>query len=87
MKHFRAFAQEMSVAVEIECFASLAALGRTLEADVNSYRLLVLETAVGDADGIAFARLLRQRGCDAEILFLSRDSARAREAYGAFLHQ
>lgn len=84
MKHFRAFAQEMSVAVEIECFASLAALGRTLEADVNSYRLLVLETAVGDADGIAFARLLRQRGCDAEILFLSGDSARAMEAYGAF---
>lgn len=84
MKQFRMFAQEMSVTAEIECFASLAALGRMLETDVNGYRLLVVETRVGDADGIAFARLLRQRGCNAEILFLSGDSAGAMEAYGAF---
>ena len=30
MKHFRAFAAELSVSVEIECFASLVQLGKVM---------------------------------------------------------
>lgn len=84
MKYFRAFAAELSVAVEIDCFASLSLLGKTLEGNVNAYRLLVLETAVGEADGIAFARALRAQGCDAEILYLAGDAERVLDAYGTF---
>lgn len=84
MKYFRALASEMSVMTEIECFASLAALGKTLESDVNAYRLLVLETTVGEADGIAFACALRKQGCDSEILFVTGETERAVEAYAAY---
>ncbi len=84
MKHLRAFAAELSVTVEVECFASLSLLGKALEGDVNAYRLLVLETAVGGADGIAFARALRSRGCDAEILYLTESAEKAIDAYSTF---
>lgn len=84
MKYFRTFAAELSVAVEIECFASLSLLGKALESNVNAFRLLVLETAVGGADGIAFARALRTQGCDSEILYLTGDVGKALEAYGTF---
>ena len=84
MKHLRAFAAELGVTVEVECFASLSLLGKALEGDVNAYRLLVLETAVGGADGIAFARTLRSRGCDAEILYLTESAEKAIDAYSTF---
>ena len=84
MKHFRAFAAELSVSVEIECFASLVQLGKALETNVNAYRLLVLETTVGGVDGIGFARGLRTQGCDSEILYLTGDGSKALEAYGTF---
>lgn len=84
MKYLRAFAAELSVSVEVECFASLALLGKALEGDVNAYRLLVLDAVVGDADGIAFARELRARGCDAEILYLTGSADRALDAYSTF---
>jgi DNA-binding LytR/AlgR family response regulator len=84
MKHFRTFAAELSVFVEIECFASLSLLGKALENNVNAYRLLVLETAVGGEDGVAFARELRTEGCDAEILYLTGNAERAMEAYNTF---
>lgn len=84
MRHFRAFASELSVAVEVECFASLSSLGKTLEGNANAYRLLVLDTAVGGADGIAFARSLRAQGCNAEILYLTGEAEKAIEAYGTF---
>ena len=84
MKHLRLFATELSVFVEIDCFASLSLLGKALESNVNAYRLLVLETAVGEVDGVAFARTLRAGGCDSEILFLTGNADRAMEAYGAY---
>ncbi len=84
MKHFRAFAAELSVSVEVECFASLAQLGRTLESNVNAFRLLVLDTTVGEADGIGFARALRAGGCNSEILYLTGDVDKALEAYSTF---
>jgi len=84
MRYLRAFAAELSVAVEIECFASLTLLGKALEGDVNVYRLLVLDTAVGDADGIAFVRTLRSKGCDAEILYLTGNAEKAMDAYSTF---
>ncbi|MBO5305371.1 MAG: response regulator transcription factor [Clostridia bacterium] len=84
MKYLRTFAAELTVAVEIECFASLTLLGKALEGDANAYRLLVLETAVGGADGIAFARMLRSKGCDAEILYLTECADRALDAYSTF---
>lgn len=84
MKYLRAFAAELLVSVEVECFASLTLLGKALEGDVNAYRLLVLDTAVGGADGIAFARTLRAKGCDAEILYLTENAERAIEAYSTF---
>lgn len=84
MKHFHAFAAELSVSVEIECFASLAHLGKTLEANVNAYRLLVLDTVVGEADGIGFARALRSQGCNSEILYLTGNIEKALDAYSVF---
>ena len=84
MKHFRAFAAELSVSVEIECFASLAQLGRSLESNVNAFRLLVLDTVIGEADGIGFARTLRAQGCNSEILYLTGDAEKALDAYGTF---
>lgn len=84
MKYLRTFATELSVSVEIECFASLSLLGKTLEGNVNAYRLLVLEATVGEADGVAFARSLRAEGCDAEILYLTGNAERAMEAYSTF---
>ncbi len=84
MKHFRAFAAELSVSVEIECFASLTQLGKVLEANVNAYRLLVLDTTVGEADGIGFARALRAQGCNSEILYLTGNAEKALDAYGVF---
>lgn len=84
MKHFRAFAAELSVSVEIECFASLAQLGKALESNVNAFRLLVLDTAVGEVDGIGFARTLRAVGCNSEILYLTGDVGKALDAYSVF---
>lgn len=80
----RAFGEEGGVRVECTCYAGFAELERALEKDVDAYRLLVLETRVGDADGVATACRLRAKGCCAEILFFTGDEGRALEAYAAY---
>lgn len=84
VKAFRTFGEEHSVAVEATCYAGFAELEQALEKDLDAYRLLVLETRVDGADGIAFACGLRAKGCSAEILFFTGDAERALDAYAAY---
>ena len=84
VRAFRAFGEEFSAEVEAHCFAGFAELERALSKDVDAYRLLVLETKVGDVDGVDFAVQLRAKGCSSEILFFTGDAGRALAAYAAY---
>lgn len=84
MRALRAFAEELSAEIEVECFTGFAELERALAKDVDVYRLLVLETRVGGADGVELATRLRAKGCSSEILFFTADATRALEAFTAY---
>ena len=70
--------------IQIECFATLSELKRAVLRESGKYRLLVLETEVRDEDGIETARLLREKGCLADIVFRTDDDTRALEAFSVY---
>ncbi len=81
---FKTMGEELAVETEIDCYSSYGDLGKTLALGAGTYRLLVLDTAVGGEDGIEFARTWRTRGLLSEILFFSTDPDRALAAYAAY---
>lgn len=78
----RELADEISLEATVEVFRSFKSLLKAMSE--QEYKLLILETAIGDNSGIEFARRLRRGGFRAEIIFHTSDPDSALEAYSAY---
>ena len=83
-RRLHAYSAEIGVQTEIDCFESFAELKKTIIADINAYRLIVLEATVGGADGVTFACDLRNCGYESDFVFYTCDSTKALAAYNAY---
>ncbi|MBR2370795.1 MAG: response regulator transcription factor [Clostridia bacterium] len=78
----RELADEISLEATVEVFRSYKTLLKAMSE--QEYKLLILETSMGDSSGIEFARRLRRGGFRAEIIFYTKDPEAALEAYSAY---
>lgn len=82
MMCIKELAKEVSLEAQIDVFRNFRSLGKAVASE--KYQFLVLDTTVAGADGIEYAKLLRQSGCDSEILFYTEDTGYALEAYSVY---
>lgn len=75
-------ARETGTEINIDIFKSYSQLESAMKE--KKFDLLLLETELRGENGIEFAKELRDRRSDAEIIFLSDNADRALEAYEAF---
>ncbi len=68
----------------VECYGTAAELKKTLRREPGRYRLVLMDTVVGEEDGIAAAIELRHMGCLCDIAFCGDSPERALEAFDAY---
>ena len=66
--------------VGIDCFESLY----QLELNEKSYDLIILDIMLGEENGIEYARQLRSRGIDTDIIFITSSPEYALAGYSAY---
>jgi DNA-binding LytR/AlgR family response regulator len=75
-------ANEISLDISVDVYRNFKSLYKTLQNE--SYGVLVLETSIGDVNGIEFARMLRQMGYVGEVVFFTSTKDYAYDAYSAY---
>lgn len=75
-------AKEASLEAQVDVFRNFKSLGKAVMSE--RYQLLVLDTEVAGTGGVEYARLLRQTGYDAEIIFYTENPGHALEAYSVY---
>lgn len=81
-KFIKAYMDEQNFSYCIDCFYSIAEIDYATQK--KQYDLLFLDILVRDASGMEFAKLLRERGDEVSIVFVSSNTDYALEAFSVY---